>query len=112
VTFPLNDPNIDDPYLVVAHGYNTAGGATASIIGFDWTVIDDEGNLTVTAPPAAVRAQTLPVELQWTGLMTGAGFKHAGAVSHSDANGIVGLTILNINNDEGGGYCDLVDCGP
>jgi subtilisin family serine protease len=112
VTFPLNDPDIDDPYLMVAHGFETVGGATASVIGFDWTVIDDEGNLTVNAPPAAVRGQTLPVELQWTGLTTGAGSRQAGAVSHSDANGIVGLTILNVTNDEGAGYCDLVDCEP
>jgi hypothetical protein len=31
-------------------------------------------------------------------------------VSHSDANGVIGLTIVNIENDDGAGFCDLVAC--
>ena len=52
VTFPLNDPNIDDPYLVFLHGFETEGGLPATVVQFDWSfgVVDDAGNLTVTAP--------------------------------------------------------------
>ena len=35
------DPNdMDDPYAVFIHGFNTVGGATANGVMFDWTVID------------------------------------------------------------------------
>jgi hypothetical protein len=68
--------------------------------------------MTVSGPSSATPGATKPVDLQWTGLSTGPGAKQAGAVSHSDANGIIGLTIVNIKNDGGAGYCDLVDCAP
>ena len=108
------DPNdADDPYAVFIHGFNTVGGATANGVLFDWTVVDAEGNLTVDRPGERdARRRRRTVNLEWTGLATGPGEKQVGAVSHSDATGIQGLTIVNIENDEGAGYCDLVDCGP
>jgi len=112
VTLPVSDDAIDDPYVVFVHGFNTAGGAPAQSILFDWTVIDDAGNMTVTGPSSATLGETATIDLQWTGLSTGPGAKQAGAVSHNDDNGIIGLTIVNIENDAGAGYCDLVDCGP
>ena len=110
VSFPASDDAIDDPYVVFVHGFNTAGGATANSIQFDWTVLDDLGNLTVTAPASAAAGETGTVDLQWAGLPTGPGEKQVGAVSHSDANGFIGLTIVDIENDEGAGFCDLVAC--
>ena len=107
------DPNdADDPYAVFIHGFNTSGGATANGVMFDWTVIDAEGNLTADGPASATLGTTAPVDLEWTGLATGPGEKQVGAVSHSDAGGIQGLTIVKIENDEGAGYCDLVECAP
>ncbi len=47
---PVNDPTIDDPYLVLVHAYETEGGQPASYIHFDWTdpaVGPDLGNMTV-----------------------------------------------------------------
>jgi subtilisin family serine protease len=110
VTLPASDDTIDDPYVVFVHGFNTASGAPATSIQFDWSVLDDLGNLTVTAPASATSGQTGSVDLQWAGLSTGPGAKQAGAVSHSDANGVIGLTIVNIENDDGAGFCDLVAC--
>jgi subtilisin family serine protease len=110
VTFPVSDDTIDDPYVVFVHGFNTVGGAPATSILFDWFALDDLGNLTVTAPASASSGDTGTVDLQWAGLPTGPGEKQAGAVSHSDANGVIGLTIVNIENDEGAGFCDLVAC--
>ena len=105
------DPNdADDPYAVFIHGFNTVGGATANGFLFDWTVVDAEGNLTVTGPTSATLGATGTVNLTWTGLTTGPGEKQVGAVSHSDASGIRDLTIVNIENDAGAGYCDLAAC--
>ncbi len=107
---PVQDDAIDDPYIVVLHGYQTAGGALAQAIQFDWLAADDLGNLTVTGPTTATIGQSATVDLQWAALPTGPGEKQVGAVSHSDANGVVGVTSVSIVNDEGSGFCDLVDC--
>ncbi len=110
VPFPANDPGIDDPYAVFVHGYNTAGGAPATSIFFDWTVVGPEGNLTVTGPTTAEIAQEGTIDLQWSGLMSGAAFKYRGAASHSDGVTIQDATFIEIDNDDGGGFCDLVGC--
>ena len=110
---PLSDPAIDDPYAVFVHGFSTVGGAVANAVFFDWTVEGATGNLTVD--PASVNArisQTATINVEWTGLLTGPAEKWVGAVSHSSANGIEGLTMIGIDNDADGGYCDVVDCTP
>ncbi len=112
VTFPLNDPNIEDPYLVFLHGFDTDGGLPATVIQFDWSfgVVDDAGNLTVTAPGTAALATTETVSVEWSGLPVGPGAKQLGAISHSDANGIQDLTLINIANDPGATLCDFGLC--
>jgi hypothetical protein len=110
VKLPPTDDAIDDPYVVFIHGYQTSGGATATTIQFDWQAVDDLGNLVVTGPTDATIGETATVDLEWSGLTTGPGSKQVGAVSHSDANGPVDVTSINITNDEGGGFCDLVAC--
>jgi hypothetical protein len=113
VPLPVNDPAIDDPYAVFVHGYDTAGGAGANTLFFDWTVEGPTGNLTVD--PETVEAtigSSATVNANWTGLMEGAGFKYYGAVSHSDPNEIKTITQVDVDNDGDGGYCDIVDCGP
>ncbi len=115
VQFPVNDPAIDDPYLVFIHGFNTEGGLPARGIMFDWTVLGPETNMTVSGPASAVLGQTDTVNVNWIGLLTGPGEKQAGAVSHSDDTGIQGLTIVNIENDGGAGFddlCALITCPP
>ena len=110
VEFPLNDPTIDDPYAVFIHGFNTAGGVPATSILFDWTVLGAEGNLSVSGPASAVIGQQGTINVDWAGLLTGPAEKQVGAVSHSDGTGIKDLTIVNIENDAGGGYCDFFAC--
>ncbi len=110
VTLPVVDDAIDDPYAVIVHGFNTTGGATAQSILFDWTALDDEGNLTITAPTSVTFGQTAPVTVEWAGLLTGPGEKQVGAVSHGSPTGVAGVTSINIANDEGSGFCDLVAC--
>ena len=110
---PINDPNIDDPYLVLVHAFETEGGEPATYVLFDWTdpaVGPDLGNMTVTAPASAELGQTGTVNINWSGLLSGAAAKYLGAVSHSDPAGIQELTIVSIDNDEGGGFCDIIEC--
>lgn len=112
IQFPLNDPAIDDPYAVFVHGFDTVGGAPATGVFFDWTVEGPVGNMTVSGPSSAAIGVTGTVNVEWAGLLSGPGEKQVGAVSHSDATGIQGLTIVNIANDAGGGYCDFFVCAP
>lgn len=110
---PLSDPNIDDPYAVFVHGFSTVGGATANAVFFDWTVEGAVGNLTVDPETINARiGQTGTVNAAWTGLTSGPTEKWVGAVSHSSANGIEGLTMIEVDNDPDGGYCDVVECAP
>lgn len=109
VDFPVNDPNITDPYLVFTHGFNTEGGDPAGVILFAWTlgVNDDAGNMAVTAPGSATLGQTESITVDWAGLNTGTAFKQLGAVSHSDGGGIKQWTLISIANDAGGSACDF-----
>ncbi len=107
LTFPLSDDAIDDPYVVFVHGYGTEGGLPAQFVLFDWAVGPDLGNMTVSGPSTATVGQTAQINVNWAGLPTGAGEKQLGAVSHSDATGIKGLTIVNITNDDGEGFCSF-----
>lgn len=110
---PVNDPNVDDPYAVFVHGFSTVGGAVANAVFFDWTVEGATGNLTVD--PATINArigQTGTVNAAWTGLTEGPTEKWVGAVSHSSAGGIEGLTMIGVDLDPDGGYCDVVECVP
>jgi hypothetical protein len=65
------------------------------------------GNLQVSAPTTATSGSTATLTIDWAGLSTGAGAKQLGAISHSDASGIQGLTIISIENDAGFGIDDL-----
>ncbi len=115
VAFPLNNPAIQDPYAVFVHGFNTAGGVggpPAQFLLFRHQVGPAVGNMTVMGPASAVVGATGTVNVNWAGLATGPGAKQAGAVMHSDAAAIQGLTIVNIENDPGAGFCNLVACPP
>ena len=55
------------------------------------------GNLTIdSAPTAAVKGETATIEVSWTGAT--AGEWHLGAVSHNDATGRFGLTLVEVDN--------------
>ena len=66
--------------------------------------------MTVTAPSEAIIGNTETINVSWTGLPEGPAERQLGAVSHSDANGLQGLTIININNDIDGSICDFGLC--
>ncbi|MEM7612890.1 MAG: S8 family serine peptidase [Pseudomonadota bacterium] len=108
------DPTIGfvgNVYILFIHAFDAETGET-TVIYYDgqFGINNDVGNLLVTAPGAAESNVTTPVTVEWGGLPQGLLQKQIGAVSHSDANGIQNLTILDIQNDEGASICDLGVC--
>jgi subtilisin family serine protease len=87
-----------DTYTVVVHGWQT-DGPDANYTLFNWAfgLVDDRGNMTVTAPASATLGATETIDVDWMGLTTGT--KYLGAVSHSDAGGLLGLTVVRIDTD-------------
>jgi len=106
VAFPAT--GAADFYLVFIHGFETDGPA-ADVILFNhaFDVVDDRGNMTVSAPSSASIGETATLEVDWSGLPFGPGWKQLGAISHSDASGVQDLTLINIENDAGFTLCDL-----
>lgn len=86
-------------YFVAVHGWQTDGGADASYTRFDWSIsATPGGNLTIdSAPVSAAIGSGGSVDVSWSGLADGT--KYLGAVSHSDAGGVFGLTLINVAND-------------
>ncbi|MEM1263038.1 MAG: S8 family serine peptidase [Pseudomonadota bacterium] len=110
VTLPLTDPNITDPYLVFIHGFAVEDGVEANTLMFDWTfsAVPGSNNLAITAAPdMAAIGDSATIAFEWADLFFGPGQKQLGAISHSDANGIQGLTLIDVTNDQGFGYCDF-----
>ncbi len=83
-------------YTIVVHGWQT-DGPDANYTLFNWAFGPDSGNMTVTAPTSATVGVTESVTVDWTGL--GAGTKYLGAVSHSDAAGLLGMTLIRVDTD-------------
>ncbi|MFW2339183.1 MAG: hypothetical protein ACN4GK_03955, partial [Acidimicrobiia bacterium] len=81
-------------HLVDVHGWQT-DGPDSNYTLFSWAFGPDAGNMTVTAPAAAVLGSTETITVDWAGLT--AGEMYLGAVSHSDAGGIFGLTLVEID---------------
>ena len=88
----------DTTYYVAVHGWQT-DGTDANYTLFDWTfgLVDDRGNMVVTAPGAATLGATETIIVDWTGLDPDT--KYLGAVSHSDGSGLLGLTLVNISTE-------------
>lgn len=87
----------DGTYTVWIHGWQTVQPA-ADFTLYSWVVsATPGGNMTIdSAPPSAVSGTTGNVDVSWTGAT--AGEWHLGAVSHSDAAGLLGLTLVDVDN--------------
>ncbi len=80
-------------YTAHVHGWQTAGGGTTSYILYTWALDDSSaGNMTVTAPSAAVLAESGEIELSFSGLE--AGKRYLGAVDYSNGSEPIGSTIV------------------
>ncbi len=110
---PMDDGTGDDAYFVIIHGYETANQEEANLVLFSWALpgaAEDLGNMTLTAPASASVGATGTVEATWAGLSAGPASKQVGAISHTGPSGLIDVTTVEIENDEGFGFCDLVGC--
>ena len=93
ILFPASDT-----YYVVVHGWQT-DGPDANYTLFDWSVSATPGGSLMidSAPASATLGATESIDLSWAGL--GVDMKYLGAVSHSDAGGVFGLTLINVSTE-------------
>ncbi len=82
-------------YFAVVHGWQT-DGADSNYFLSSWTPGADAGNMVVTAPAAAILGFDT-IDVDWNGL--DAGIKYLGSVSHSDADGKLGQTVISISTE-------------
>jgi subtilisin family serine protease len=87
----------DGRWTVYVHGWQTID-ADSDYTMYSWIVpATPGGNLTVdSAPASATLGETATIEVSWTGAT--AGEWHLGAVSHSGAEGLIGLTLVEVDN--------------
>lgn len=91
-------------YTMWVHGWQT-GGEELSFTGHSWTIplTPGTGNLEVTdAPTQAESGESGTVDIAWSGVAPSS--TALGAVSHANADGLLGLTLVSVvNDDEGDG---------
>ncbi len=87
----------DGTWKVYVHGWAAPNGSTDYTL-YGWAVsATPGGNLTIdSAPTAAVIGTQATVTVSWTGAT--AGEWHLGAVSHTGDTGLLGLTLINVDN--------------
>jgi hypothetical protein len=88
---------MDGTWTVYVHGWSAPGGDSDYDL-FTWAIsATPGGNMSVDAAPAeAELGVTGSVEVSWTGAT--AGEWHLGAVSHSGDEGLMGLTLVEVDN--------------
>ena len=88
---------MDGTWSVYVHGWQTIN-PSADYDMYSWIVPSASGgNLTVdSAPTSATLGATGTVNVSWTGAT--AGQWHLGAVSHSGDAGVMGLTLVEVDN--------------
>ena len=87
----------DGVYSIYVHGWQTAG-PSADFTLYTWLIsATPGGNLGIdSAPASAVTATEGTVDFSWTGAT--AGEWHKGAISHADGAGLLGLTLVDVDN--------------
>jgi len=88
-------------YVVDVHGWETEGPDTNfRLFLWDFGLVDDRGNMTVTAPAAATNGAVESINVMWPAANAlNPGAKYLGAVSHSGPDGLLGLTLINISTE-------------
>jgi subtilisin family serine protease len=87
----------DDTYTMVVHGWSVPNEPLPYTLHFwDVPAAPGGGSLSIdSAPNSATIGGTGTIGYSWTGLTGGVGY--LGAVSHSDAGGIIGLTLVEVD---------------
>ncbi len=91
----IADP-VDGVWTVFIHGWQTVGPDAAYDLS-TWIVPDAASSLSVTAAPASATIGVPgTVDVEWAGLTAGGAY--LGAVSHSDASGVIALTLVDVHS--------------
>ena len=87
----------DDTYSVYVHGWSSPGGDSDYLM-YAWVVsATPGGNMSIdSAPASATTGATEDINVSWTGAT--AGEWHLGAVSHAGPDGLLGLTLVEVDN--------------
>ncbi len=87
----------DGTWYVFVHGWAAPGGDSDYDL-FTWAIsATPGGNLSLdSAPTAAVVGATEPINYSWSGAT--AGQWHLGAISHADGSGVIGMTLVEVDN--------------
>jgi subtilisin family serine protease len=87
----------DGTWSVFVHGWQTAG-PSADYDLFAWVIsATPGGNMSIdSAPTSATAGATETIEVSWSG--ASAGQWHLGAVSHTGDVGLMGLTLVEVDN--------------
>ena len=87
----------DGTWSLYVHGWSTPGGDSDYDL-FSWAIsATPGGNLTIdAAPSSATIGASGQIDLSWAGAT--AGQWHLGAVSHTGDSGLLGLTLVEVDN--------------
>jgi subtilisin family serine protease len=87
----------DGTWTVYVHGWQTVGPDSTYDM-YTWAIpLATGGNLVIdSAPTSATIGQVATITVSWTGAT--AGQWHLGAVSHNGDSGLMGLTLVNVDN--------------
>ncbi|MDH5325491.1 MAG: S8 family serine peptidase [Gammaproteobacteria bacterium] len=88
---------INGTWTVYVHGWQTIGGSSDYQM-YSWLIpATPGGNLVInSAPNAAMLGEDAALVFSWTN--AAAGQWHLGALSHSGNNGVMGYTLVNVDN--------------
>ena len=92
---------MDGTWTVWVHGWSAPGGDSDYDM-WTWAVplAAGGGSLSVdSAPASAILGQTGTIDISWSGLTSGSlSDWYLGAVSHTGDVGLMGLTLVNVDN--------------
>jgi hypothetical protein len=94
----IDIPNpMDGTWSVYVHGWAAPGGDSDYDM-YSWVIsATPGGNLSIDSAPTSATLGTVgTINLSWTGAT--AGQWHLGAVSHTGDSGLMGLTLVNVDN--------------
>jgi len=88
---------MDGTWSVYVHGWSAPGGDSDYDM-YTWAISSTPGgNLIIdSAPTSATQGVVETINISWSGAT--AGEWHLGAVSHTDGSGLIGLTLVNVDN--------------
>jgi subtilisin family serine protease len=90
----------DDTYTMVVHGWSVPNEPLAFDM-YSWVVpLASGGSLSVDSAPTAATVGTIgTVEVSWSGLTSNT--RYLGAVSHTGDVGLMGLTLVEVDTNDG-----------